>query len=297
MKRILKILKGALIGLGSILPGVSGGMIAAAFNVYEDLINALDTFTKKPIKAILSIYEYLIGIFIGIALGFLVIGTVLKHFPLPTTMLFLGFIIGGIPKFINNVRKESLNYRHYLTAIIASLIILSVLLLNPSELSNISTPLIYVYYVLIGFFVAISLIIPGLSGTMILMALGVYTFFITNVSDFIKGIFNLDFNAILNGLPIIIIIGIAGFITLILLSKGINKVLKNKRTYFKMAVLGILLVSPINILYTLNYENSEIFQQLGFYDIIFGILTLLIGATGGYLLMKKEEGETNGLEN
>ena len=57
MKRILKILKGALIGLGSILPGVSGGMIAAAFNVYEDLINALDTFTKKPIKAVLLIYR------------------------------------------------------------------------------------------------------------------------------------------------------------------------------------------------------------------------------------------------
>ena len=60
MSNILMILKGSLIGLGSILPGVSGGMIAAAFDIYKDLINALNRFTKEPIKAVISIWQYLI---------------------------------------------------------------------------------------------------------------------------------------------------------------------------------------------------------------------------------------------
>lgn len=288
MKIIIKILKGILIGLGSILPGVSGGMIAASFNVYENLINALDSFIKTPIKAVLSIWEYLVGIVIGLGVGFILIATILKLFPIPITMLFVGLIIGGIPSFINEVKDEPKRPSHYIIMIFSALLVLSVLLLKSTEISNIGSPMIYLVYSLIGIFVALSLIIPGLSGTMILMALGFYGFFTTRVSEFIIALLKFNISDAISYLPSVITIAISGFITLIITSKVISKILKNRRLSFNMAILGILIVSPINILWTLSLENDGIFTGLGFLDYIFSIVALVIGFIIAYRLIKVE---------
>lgn len=295
MKIIMKILKGILIGLGSILPGVSGGMIAASFNVYENLVKALDNFIKQPIKSVLSIWEYLVGIVFGLSIGFILIATVLKLFPLPITMLFVGLIVGGIPGFIKEVKNEPKKVSHYIIMAFSALLVLSVLLLKSSELSNIGSPMIYLVYVAIGLLVALSLIIPGLSGTMILMAIGIYGFFTNTISEFIVSVFKLNITEAITYLPGVITIGISAFITLIIASKIIAKVLDKKRLSFNMAILGILIVSPINILMTLSLEHDGIFVGLKIFDYIFSALALVIGFLLAYRLIKVE-GEGNDSE-
>lgn len=64
MKNIIKMIKGMIVGFIIIIPGVSGSMIAAALNIYEDLISALSNITKKPVKSVLSVWQYIIGIII-----------------------------------------------------------------------------------------------------------------------------------------------------------------------------------------------------------------------------------------
>src|SRR5690606_17094175 len=98
MNNLVKMLKGILIGIGAILPGVSGGMIAAAFNIYDKLITALDQLTRQPIKAVLSIWQYLVGIAVGILIGFLIVASIFSYVPIPATLLFIGLILGGIPE-------------------------------------------------------------------------------------------------------------------------------------------------------------------------------------------------------
>lgn len=295
MKIIVKILKGILIGLGSILPGVSGGMIAASFNVYEDLVNALDKFIKEPIKSVLKIWEYLIGIAIGIGIGFILIATVLKMFPIPITMLFIGLIIGGIPSFIKEIKNEDKKPHHFIVMIISGLLILSVLLLKPTEVNSVSTPVLYLIYIIIGLFVALSLIIPGLSGTMILMAMGIYTFFTSTIADFIVEVLKLNIGNAIVYLPAIMVIGISGFITLIVSSKLISKILTKHRLSFNMAILGILFVSPFNILWTLRLENKGVFNELKALDYILSFIALIIGFILAYKLIanEKEGNESN----
>lgn len=277
MNNIIKILKGILIGLGSILPGVSGGMIAASFNIYQELIDALNNFIKTPFKAVFKIWQYLVGIAIGIAIGFVLIATVLKLYPLPITMLFIGLIIGSLPNHLKVIKAQRREFKHYLIMIIAALLVLVVLLLKPAQINEMDQLTIYIINIVMGLLIALSLIIPGLSGTMILMAIGIYTYFTETVSNFIKAIFNFNLTEALNNLPNVIIIGFSTFVVLIVLSRIISKVIKNYPLSFNMAILGILIVSPVNILWSLKIENTNIYTGIDFYDILFSIIGLLIG--------------------
>ena len=97
-----------LIGVGAILPGVSGGMIAAAFNIYS--VDEFDKVTKTPIRAVLSIWEYILGILLGV-LGFLVIAYVFYLIPIPSTLLFIGLILGGIPEIYKLAEEKTRKFK------------------------------------------------------------------------------------------------------------------------------------------------------------------------------------------
>lgn len=282
MKYIYKILKGILIGLGGILPGVSGGMIAASFNVYKELIEALDGLTKTPIKAIISVWEYVLGIAIGVLLGILLIATVFVRFPIPITMLFIGLILGGIPETTNELKGKKLNWKHYLTMAIMMGVMIGLLFLNNIAVVDLG----FFQYILTGFLIAISLIIPGLSGTMILLAIGIYDFIMVDViSAFIEAVATFDFSLILELSPPIITIGLSGLISLILLAKPLAYLLKNKDSYFNIAVLGILIVSPFNIMWSLYQDDkyTDKFSSIGIWTVLISIMLFVIG---GYLAFK-----------
>lgn len=287
MKTIIKILKATLVGLGGILPGVSGGMIAASFNIYEDLIEALSEFTKRPVKAVLGIWEYLVGIALGVLLGIVVIATVFTAFPIPITFLFIGLILGGIPDITKSIEKP-LKWQHYLTSAIMIAIMVSLLFIKQFTVVDLG----FFQYILAGFLIATSLVVPGLSGTMILLALGIYDFIMVDtIKGFIDVVFKFDIKGALALAPQIIIIGISGLVSLILLAKPINYFLKNKQTYFNMAILGILVVSPINIIFSLYKDDkySDKFNNIGALVIISSIVLFIAGLVLALKLAKMSE--------
>lgn len=290
---ILKILKGILVGLGGILPGVSGGMIAASFNVYEELIGALDDFTKKPLKAVINIWEYLVGIVVGVLLGIILIATIFAKFPIPITLLFIGLILGGIPEIKNKLKFKELNYKHYLTMGIMVALMIGLLFLKEVTVANLG----FFQYILAGFLIAVSLIVPGLSGTMILLALGIYINIMDTIKLFINSIFTFDISSALSLSPAIILIGLAAVITLIGLAKPINYLLKNKSNYFNIAVLGILVVSPFNIIWSLYQDDTygASFNNIGALTIIASLILFIIGLVLALYLAKLANKKQEGL--
>jgi len=285
MNVFIKILKGIIIGIANIIPGLSGGMIAASFGVYKPLIKALSMFSKNPILAIISIWEYLFGMVVGVILAFISISQLLNLFPVPLTMLFLGLILGGIPDLFIQVKNKKKTFFNYLFVFITLALLMSLFFLKTQNFDNIKGKSIYLIYILIGIIAATSLIIPGLSSTTILIIFGFYKPLTENISLFIKKSLTFDFN---NYIPLLIeitIIFISCFITLLILSKIINQIIEKHQLSFNMVILTILLISPLNILFKAGIKESD-FKVI---TIFFGTIMLLAGFSAIYLLQKKEK--------
>jgi len=145
MKQLIKIIKGSFVGMGSILPGISGSMIAAILKIYQDLITALNDFTKAPIKSILSIWPYLIGVFLGLGFGLLFINLFYDQFPIPLTLLFIGFILGAIPGILKEIKSDHYHVQHFLVFALAALFMIGFLFIQEGH----ATPGTWTYYLVI----------------------------------------------------------------------------------------------------------------------------------------------------
>jgi putative membrane protein len=276
MQHIIKIAKGSLIGLGMILPGISGAMIAASLYIYEALIEALNNITKKPIKAILSIWQYLFGALIGIGIGVILIQTFLDRILVPMTFLFVGFILGGIPKMIKDADLKNKTQKHVLIFGLCFIIMISTLLL-PERSQTTQGFTLYIILIVVGLLTAVSMIIPGLSGATILLALGYYDLLIDTGSGLISGIFGFDFSEIAIFIPMFLMILVGVAIGLIFIGKLVYYLMKHHIRYFYFGVLGIVLASPINVVVILNQQTQSGLLNISWYIWILSAITLALG--------------------
>lgn len=289
MKAIIKILKSTLVGLGSITPGVSGSMIATSLGFYEELISALDNFTKRPIKAIISVWEYIIGILIGLLLGILLIKKLIEIIPLFIVYFFIGLILGSLPDLIKSNRDNKKQWYHYLIMVIAIGLILSLLLIKPVDFKEITGYKLYLVYIMIGFLIAIPMIIPGLSGATILIIIGFYNYFNEIVVDAIKMLANLELlNFLKSSVPLIVIV-ISAFLGLVLFAKLIKYIIKNYRTSFNMAIIGLLIIAPVNIIFSFKKDVPTIFDDLKIWKVIVSGIVFIMGFLLTYYVAKIEE--------
>lgn len=282
---MVKISKGILIGMGAILPGVSGGMIAASLNVYSELIEALNNFTKTPIKAVIKIWQYLLGIFLGVLVGFLIIALVYSKIPIPTTFIFLGIILSTLPFYIKKVELKTLKFKHYLTAFITAIILIATLFLTQSN-HNFETN--YLIMIIVGIMLALSLIVPGLSGTMLLMALGFYKPLVNMFKTVLDLIVDININGVLGYIPYLLVLGVSGLLALILLAKLIDYLIKNYQRMFDVSILAIIITSPFTILYSLHLEDTTLFRSTKWYVYVISGILLVVSFCVFYYLNKKE---------
>ena len=247
-----EIFKGLFIGLGAILPGISGSMIAASFNVYDKLIAALNSFTKTPINAIRSVWQYILGIIIGILVGIYLISTIFNIIPIPITLFFIGLIIGSIPKiyYLTNLKNDK--YNGIITAIISFLIMILINFIPNSQGFSLDGNIFM--WIIIGFLIALALITPGFSVATLLLMIGGYFPLIGLAKVLMKAVIDFDFNVIMNHILSVIILLISIIASLIILGKIINKVIIKYKDRFYQIVLGLTIAAPINILIELNDE-------------------------------------------
>ena len=116
---LVLVIKGFIIGIANIIPGVSGGTLAITLGIYEKLINAVSHFISNIKENLKLIIPILVGAILSLAILSNVISYALEHFKVPTTLFFLGLIVGGLPLIYKKVDK-SINASNILIIIILS---------------------------------------------------------------------------------------------------------------------------------------------------------------------------------
>lgn len=295
---IRKILQGTLVGIGSILPGVSGGMIAAAFNIYSKLIEALDKLTSHPIVAIKSIWQYLVGIALGILIGFIGIAYVFYLVPIPATLLFIGLILGGAPEIYFLAKPDEKPGRGILITTVTMVLMLCLTFLSPYFAQNDATNTHFILWIVVGILLALSLIVPGLSGTMLLLIIGYYGPLLLIGKELITAVVTLDGDLFFMHFWNFAWVLFGVVLAFILLGKLFNFILKKYPSVFYQVILGIIIASPINIMASLSDELMTETPPIHIFDFaehwymwLIGIILMPVGI---YLarLFTKEQDET-----
>ena len=248
MKNVILVLKGFFMGIANVIPGVSGGTIALILGIYEEFIGAINTIFKKFKENL----KFLVPVFIGMGLSIIttskIVGYSYEHYPLPTILFFVGLVFGGIPMLVRNVKgkRGSKNINNY---IIALLTFALVIFMSSYELffgmgykvdfesMNLFG---YILLFLVGVIAAATMVIPGISGSLVLMILGYYYPVINTINGVLK-------NDVFHNLMVLGVFGIGVVVGIVLISKLIDFLFKKYKIKTYYGVLGFVVASIIAI--------------------------------------------------
>lgn len=286
MNKLIEILKGVVMGIANIIPGVSGGTIAVIFRIYDKLINAINIFFKKPLQAIKDVYLYVLGIGFGVLIGVFLISFGYESYPLPTTLIFIGLIFGGLAPMFKIIKRRKIKITDVL--VFASLFLLIIILPLLNETAGVQQGLTYyIMLVIVGFLAAFTMIAPGISGSMVLLVLGYYQHVLDLALSLIEAVFRFDFPAIFDLILPVGLLAIGAILGALATSKLMAFLMEKFEVEFYYGVLGMLFASPIAIMYLLNQTNPLGDIHLSHY--ISGVVLMIGGAFLSYALIKKYE--------
>ena len=249
---IARVLKGMIIALGFILPGVSGGVLAAILGIYERMIRFLAHIKENFIENVLYFTPVAIGMVLGIAAFSYPVNLLLDNYNVIVLWGFAGAIIGTIPSLIKESVKESDRDRADTVTFWLSFILSGIFLYSLNGMVG-TLPANFLSFVLAGALIALGILIPGLSPSNLLLILGLY-------SPMLTGFKRLDLFGTF--LPI----GIGGALALILFSKAMDYILKHYHSRVYHFIIGIVLSSTLLIVLpqsgnseSINYAGVSIF--------------------------------------
>ena len=175
--------KGMAIGAGAILPGISSGVLCVIFGIYEKLIDSILGIFKNFKENL----KFLFPIILGGVFGVLVFGNILNYllysFPVQTKSIFIGLILGTIPSLFKEIHSKITFKLHYIIFLILALVIgILTVYFEKNLTTNSLLYFDYPYLIFSGFAMSIGIIVPGVSSTIILMLLGVYSTYLSSVS-------------------------------------------------------------------------------------------------------------------
>ncbi len=184
MNFISNFFKGILIGAGAILPGISSGVLCVVFGIYEKLLDSVLDFFKNIRKNFKFLFPLFLGSLLGIVFFSKILNFLLYSFPMQTKSTFVGLILSSIPSLIKNINKKQKFKLHYIFYLLFSLTLgIIMVFLEKNTMITSSAQYNYFYLILCGFLMSIGIIVPGVSSTIILMLLGVYSTYLTSVSS------------------------------------------------------------------------------------------------------------------
>lgn len=226
-----KIFAGLLIGISNLIPGVSGGTIAVILGIYDPLINAIQE-TCTSVDGIKKHFKFLALIGTGVVSGILGFSSImdwaLNTYPQPTFMLFIGLILGGLAPVLKEIKTFKLSALDYLIPI-APFVLLAYL----ATCNSTALPITHVTLFLSGFIAAVTMVIPGVSGSFMLLLLGTYQGLIDAVKNF--------------DLIGISIIGLGAILGILLCTKLIHWIISKSPKTAYLLILGLILGSVLKL--------------------------------------------------
>ena len=232
MQFVVKVLQGALIGLGAVLPGISGGVLCVVFGIYKTIME----FLADPFRKLKSHFPKLLPIGIGGVIGFLGVANVLSflldRYPSQSVCVFIGLIGGMLPSLWKEAGEKGRN-KASITSMVIAMVFIFTLLIGLQVFSVQITPN-FLWYIFCGCCLALSVIAPGMSFSTLLMPLGLY-------EPFVAGIGHLDFGVLIPG-------GIGGLATVILFAKAVDTLFDRHYSVAFHAIVGVVIAAPIMII-------------------------------------------------
>lgn len=229
IKTLIHLIEGAIVGVGAILPGVSGGVLCVSFGMYEPMMELL----TEPRKALKKNYDIFIPFVLGGAIGFILLAGVMEAFfnfaPDVAIMLFFGLVCGTLPELFkkSELAGKSTSWLPFVVSLAASYVLFHAIGAGEA----IVVPANFFSFVFCGVMWGVSLIVPGMSSSTVLIYLGLYV-------PLAEGIGNFDFS-------ILIPFGIGILITVLLFAKLVNMLFKKYYAIISRIILGFVISSSL----------------------------------------------------
>ena len=259
---MITFLKGLIVGIGGIAPGLSGSVLLVILGLYQKTINAFATLFKNFKKNILFLLPLCIGFGMGAIIFSKIVDFLLNNFEAWTRFTFLGLVIGTIPLFYKEVKKEGFSNKYYLVIIITTILGLSIFSFNSNLFLPITNPNLF-QSIILGIAVAGSSIVPGVDSAVILSTLGLYELYVSSLANF--------------DLSILIPAGFGLIIGVIVISFIINKLITKFYTMTFSIIFGLFLSIIPNVL------NESCTLQMNIHSLICIIFAIIGFVVSFYL--------------
>lgn len=237
---VFKILCGVLIGISAVLPGISGGVMCVIFGIYPVVMELL----SRPFNGFLCKVKMLMPYIIGMLIGFWgvarMLDVILTRFEAPATCVFIGIVAGMLPSLFVSSRGEMVGVSSYV-ALCSSCVVVLAILLSLGRTRIITSPG-FLSYLICGVALAISVIVPGMSFSTLLMPLGLY-------APLVQGIGSFD-------LLVIIPAGLGAVLTILVFSRFISSLFKHHYSVAQNVVIGTIIAATVVIIPFESFASS-----------------------------------------
>ena len=259
---IFGIIQGTLIGVGAVLPGISGGVLAVIFGIYKPIMELI----SNPLKKIKTLGPLLLPVIIGVGVGFLGVSKILAFFleqyPNQSVCLFIGLIGGMLPSLFREAGEQGRSKASWVSMFVCMAVIFALLI--GLKLFSITVHANFFWYLFCGFCLALSVIAPGMSFSTLLMPLGLYT-------PFIDGIGNLDMGILIPG-------GIGALVTVIVLARAVNSLFDHHYSVAFHGIIGIVIAATVMIIPFGSFNSAG--------NIVVNLICLVAGVIAALALDK-----------
>ena len=272
---ILNILRGIVIGISNVSPGVSGGTMMVSMGIYDRLILVLTHFVKRFKEAVALLVPIGIGMLLAIAIFAKLFSEVFfPKFPLQTNLFFIGLILGGLPIIYKKVKGISIRLPQIIAFLLFFLLVTALAVVGEGSGASADITLsagnvIKLFFV--GVIAAATMVIPGVSGSMIMMVLGYYNTIIDTINAFIDAARAFDIPAVMDTFVVLVPFGIGVVVGIVAVAKLIEFMLKKFPAVTYWGIIGLIVASPIAILIMMELP------AIGVLEIVSGIVLFAAG--------------------
>ena len=271
---IMNVLKGIAIGIANVIPGFSGGTMAVMVKIYDQFVYAFANFFNDFKNVIKKCWSLFVGIILGILIALVTIVKLLEVIPFITVMFFVGLIIGSIPTIYKKAKQGKLKIADIIGFIIAIVVIVGLPLLPQNDVQVSYNIGLYIILFVLGIICSSAMVIPGVSGSLVLMAFGYYSFVMITIKDLLKNLFNFSLDNYWNMFISIACFALGCLIGIVFISKLITKLTKMYPKTVFFTILGLLVASPFSIIYATCNEYTISFD---FWTIFFSVISFAFG--------------------
>lgn len=275
---IIRMVKGVIIGIGFILPGLSGGVLAVIFGLYDKILKFLANIKEDFIKNVLFFIPVGIGMAIGIFLFSVVVEKAFGKYAAIFICLFVGFVIGTFPSLYRTAGKQGRKTKDILIMLISALVLFGLMMLGEKQLMDVAPGILS--WLGSGALISLGLIVPGMSPSNFLIYFGLY-------DKMASGIKDLDLSVII---PLIV----GAVICVLLFAKLAAHLFRKYYSGMYHFILGMVIGSSVAIFPAIVFPalKPEVLSAAGLSiagAVLLCIAMLITGTVASYLFSKVEE--------